>query len=207
MTRRICVSGSAATTITTIEVAIPIHLKEQRNVSDGVRMPRRVERCEPRIGGAAHFRVNDAFECLAGLRVGEHDCGQLVPIEGTSRIEHISSKPLDDRRQARRTWRYGIPCEAVGINRRHAEPLEAFAHVTLAGGNAASECDTAYAERAPATSPAGGLEASGHTRTRAGGPQRVHHQHRHGQRSDAARNRRQRPCDLGDLRVNVADEH
>jgi hypothetical protein len=81
-----------------VEVAIPIHLKEQRNVSNGVRMLRRVERCEPRIGGAAHFRVNDAFENFTGLLIGEHDCGQLVPIERSIRIEHPPAEPLDDCR-------------------------------------------------------------------------------------------------------------
>ena len=132
-------SGRAATTITDVKVAISIHFVQQGNVGNRKRMLRGIQAGEPRVGGPAHFGMNDRFERLAGVRVGEDDIRHPFAIKRAAGIKHVRAESLHDCGKSRRSRRNGFASNQIGIDRRDAKRLEPGTDVALTGGNTTGE--------------------------------------------------------------------
>jgi len=65
--------------------------------------------------------VHDLLELLEPPRIGEHDVGELAPIDLLVLTEHLRPELLDDRAVARRAPALLVPGDRVGVEDARAE--------------------------------------------------------------------------------------
>jgi hypothetical protein len=83
--------------------------------------------------------MDDFLQVASGLGVVEHDGANFPAVQCAVGLTHVRAEPANNRRKPCTARGHGVAREYVGVNGRNAEPLEARAHVTLAGGNTARE--------------------------------------------------------------------
>ncbi len=155
------------------------------------RVPAREVR-EPLADPAIDLGMDDRFEVGSGSAVAENEAAQGRPVEAAVRLDEAGAKSLHHAGQPFRARRDRLTGETIGVDDRGARERQ------TARGN------TTFLSRCRRSEPRG---ASSHGNGAGGrGFQRVPEEDGDRQGTDAARNGRERPGDLRNLGMHIADD-
>ena len=120
-----------------VESGVTPGLEQQRDVgqADAV-TAEQFEVLEPRLDRAIDGRMQNRFEIVTRVGIGEDDRGERAAIERAVAIENRGPEPAHDRFERLGMTARQLARDLVGVHGRNAELLEALARVALARGDA-----------------------------------------------------------------------
>ena len=165
-----------------VEITIPAHFVQKRNIGDRVGNFLDVQCREPLISGASDLGVHNRLQRSPRLGVGKDDSRDVLTVERPVCLQHLLAKAGNHRGQAGRAGSDGVTGKFVSIDRGNAECLQSG----LARSSCLRQCRPSGRRVGHQSAPRHAsqrlvlrdLEASHRRHARVRGPERVHHEHR-----------------------------